>query len=412
MPGQLLQWFRGHQTEIIDTIARLVNMDSPTANKEAVDELGKVLRSWLTDAGAQVEVFPRDDAGDHMLARWQGRGPAPDTDGGSPEVHTAGVHPGGATPSGELRPLGGDRRPILFLCHADTVFDYGEAERRPFRIEGDRAFGPGVFDMKTGIALALWAVKGLKALGRMPARDVWMLVTTDEEVGSPTSRELIEHTARQCAAVLVMEPAVGPEGLLKTWRKGVGMFHLVCRGRAAHAGADPEKGVSAIEEMAHQIVRLHGLTDFDAGTTVNVGTVAGGSRTNVIADRAEARIDLRVMTAEEGRRMEEIIKGMQPVLPGARISITGGMNRPPMEPSEGGRLLFEAAREAGAELGMTVGASGTGGGSDGSFTAAIGVPTLDGLGAVGDGAHREDEHIVLPPLPERAALAARLLETL
>ncbi|MEX2356529.1 MAG: M20 family metallopeptidase [Thermaerobacterales bacterium] len=389
MSDDLGKWLMEHEDNILHDIAQLVNMDSPTGDKAAVDRLGQSLSGMMASAGAagEVESFPQTEKGDHLLARW-------------------------SFGSGSGVVFDQDRRPALILCHSDTVFDLGEAARRPFRRGGNRAYGPGVLDMKAGIVIGLWALRALAAAGGGPKRDAWFLVTSDEEVGSPSSRNLIEELARQCAYVLVLEPGVAPDGKLKTWRKGVGMFHLTCHGRAAHAGVDPERGISAIEEMARQIQRLHDLTDFGRDLTVNVGVVRGGSRSNVVAERAEADIDVRVMTAEDGREIAALISNLGPILPGARVEVSGGMNRPPMERSDAMGRMFSHVQNLGQEWGLEVEETGTGGGSDGNFTAGAGVPTLDGLGAVGDGAHTADEFIIVDSLWRRAALIARVLETL
>ncbi|MFO7246406.1 MAG: M20 family metallopeptidase [Thermaerobacter sp.] len=387
----LLDWCREHHDEEMAVIGRVVDHDSPTSDKPALDRLAAVLEECLEEAGAdRVTRYPQDDAGDHLLAVWD----FPAREEGREDL------------------FAGDDRPALILCHYDTVWGPGDAARRPFRIEGDRAFGPGVFDMKAGLVQGIFAVRALVETEREACRPVWMLITSDEEVGSRTSRTLIEDLAQQCAYVLVLEPAVGPTGLLKTWRKGVGVFRLTVRGRAAHAGADHAEGVSAVEELAHQILRLQAMTDHSRGTTVNVGVVRGGTRSNVVPDSAEAEIDLRVMTRAEGERMTAAIRGLKPVLQGTTLRVDGGMNRPPMERTPAIAAMFAVARRLGAEIGLDLGETGTGGGSDGNLTAALGVPTLDGLGAVGHGAHSLDEYILVHQVPLRTALVARLLEVL
>jgi len=273
-------------------------------------------------------------------------------------------------------------------------------------VRDGKATGPGVNDMKAGIVIGLYALRALIETGQTPVHHLVYLLTSDEEIGSPTSRPLIESEARRSDYVLVLEPSRG--GSLTTWRKGVERFDLEITGIASHSGVDPEKGVSAIEEMAHQVLKLHAMSDLSRGITVNVGTVQGGSRVNVVADSAQAELDLRVMTTADGARMEAAILGLTPVLKGTTIRVTGGINRPPFEESPTGLALYERAREVGARLGLNLDRGGSGGGKDGNFTAALSVPTLDGLGAVGQGSHALSEHIAVDSLPQRAALLAEL----
>jgi glutamate carboxypeptidase len=265
-----------------------------------------------------------------------------------------------------------------------------------------------VFDMKAGIALALLAVRAVRQLGLRPRHRVAMLLTSDEEVGSTTSRAVIEAEADRSAAVLVLEPAL-PGGGLKTSRKGVGEYRIEARGVAAHAGIEPERGASAIVELAHQVLRLAELQDLARGVTVTVGRLRGGTRSNVVPALATAEVDVRVPTLEDAARLQQSIVGLQPVVPGVSLTVTGGMNRPPMERSPGVLRLFALARTIASELGRELHEGGTGGGSDGNFTAARGVPTLDGLGPVGDGAHAAGEHVLVEALAWRAALVAGLL---
>jgi glutamate carboxypeptidase len=300
----------------------------------------------------------------------------------------------------------GDRQ-ILVLCHFDTVWPMGEAQRRPFSIENGYGKGPGVYDMKGGVVVGLFALKALTALGLTPRHKLVYLLTSDEEIGSLTSRELIEAEARRSSYSLVLEGS--RNGPLTTWRKGVGRFDLEITGVAAHAGVDPEKGISAVEELGRQIQALHQMTDLDRGVTVNVGVVSGGERPNIIASSARAEIDLRVMAQADGEELTQKILGLQPQIPGCQIRVTGGINRGPFEETPAGLALFEKAQAIAAELGFEVDKIGSGGGSDGNFTSALGVPTLDGLGALGYGAHALSEHVVLDALPLRAALVAELI---
>jgi glutamate carboxypeptidase len=278
----------------------------------------------------------------------------------------------------------------------------------PFREAEGRAYGPGTFDMKASLVLLEFALRALRASGARPPRPVVVLLTSDEEIGSPTSQPLIEAEAVGAAYALVPEPPL-PGGGLKTARKGVGHFTIEVAGRAAHAGVEPEKGASAIVELAHQILAITRLADPAAGTTLNVGLIEGGSATNVVAASATAKVDVRVTSMAEARRIERAMDELAPVLPGTSVRVSGGVNRPPMERTEAIAGLFARARQIGAALGFDLTEGPSGGGSDGNITAGLGVPTLDGLGALGDGAHAAYEHVVIDSLPDRAALLAALL---
>jgi glutamate carboxypeptidase len=297
---------------------------------------------------------------------------------------------------------------VLILGHYDTVWEVGTLDRRPVRRDGDRLYGPGVFDMKAGLAIGMLALRAIaETPSAWPGR-VSFLITSDEETGAATSRSVIEDEALRSQAVLVLEPSL-PGGALKTSRKGCGEFVLRVSGNPAHAGIEPERGASAISELARQIPRIEALQDAAAGTTVNVGVVRGGSRTNVIPESAEAAIDVRVASAGEAARVAGALRALTPVDARTRLAVSGGIDRPPMERSAGVAALFAHAKAVAADLGRTLGEGGTGGGSDGNLTAASGVPTLDGLGAVGGGAHAADEHVTIADLPWRAALIAGLL---
>ena len=366
----LLETLRRNMPETISLLEAVVNMDSPTVDKPLVDRLVRYLGTRFQTLGGSVEYIPAERFGDHLVARFDGA----------------------------------SKSRLLILGHTDTVFPAGEVGRRPFRIENDRATGPGVFDMKAGITL-IWAA--LRASGPLP-RPVTVLLTSDEEMGSPSSRELIEREAGAASAVLVLEPSL-PGGGIKTSRKGVGRFTLMATGRAAHAGIDPSRGINAIEEIAHQIVLLQGMSDRARGTTVTVGVVQGGTRVNVVPAEAGVEIDVRITSNEEAARVTEMIRALRPRLPGATLHIRGGINRPPMERTSDTARLFEIAREIGEELGIRIEEGSTGGASDGNFTAAMGIPTLDGLGPIGDGAHSLEEYVEIASLPERAALIAGLI---
>lgn len=377
MDGQaLLSYLQPRREEMLAAVARLVEHESPSRDKASLDALAGALAGRFRDLGAEVGLIAHPGGGDHLLARFDA--------------------PGAEAP------------PALILGHFDTVWPAGTLARQPFRVEDGRAYGPGIFDMKASLVLAEYALATLRALGLRLPRPVVVLFTSDEEIGSPLSRPSIEAEASEAAHVLVLEPPL-PGGRLKTARKGVGQFTVEIRGRAAHAGIEPEKGVSAVQELAHQVLHIHGLADPAAGTTVNVGVVQGGTTPNVVADRATARVDVRAWTADEAGRIDRAMHALEPRTPGARLAVQGGFNRPPMERSSRGGALFQRARQIGRSLGLDLAEGATGGGSDGNFTAALGVATLDGLGALGAGAHAEDEHIVVASLPGRAALIAALL---
>jgi glutamate carboxypeptidase len=356
----------------LDALRELVELESPSDDQGAGNVLARRLGERLAAAGGDVRYHEQTGRGDHVEAAFHA----------------------------------GTGKPALVLCHYDTVWPLGAVAARPFRVEDGRAYGPGIFDMKTSLVMIDEALR--TATLRRP---VTVLMTSDEEVGSPTSRTLIERCARDAAYVLVLEPPLAP-GRLKLRRKGVGQFRIETSGRAAHAGLEPEKGVSATVELAHQIVRVTALNDFERGTTINVGVIAGGTKTNVVPASALAELDVRVWTAAEADRVGAFIGGLTPVLPGATVRGSGGLNRPPMELSPAQLALFEQARELASGIGMTLTHGAAGGGSDGNFTAALGVPTLDGLGCAGEGAHAEHEHILLDRLPDQIALLSLLLSEL
>jgi glutamate carboxypeptidase len=303
------------------------------------------------------------------------------------------------------------KKPLLLLGHFDTVYDLGTLGSMPWRENDGRLFGPGVFDMKSGIAQMLFALAALREIRGDLSRPVKVLLVSDEEAGSDSSREITESVAQQCAAVLVCEPS-GPGGALKTARKGVGSFTLKVSGQAAHSGLDFEKGQSAILELAHQVLALSQLTDLEHGTTLNVGVIRGGTRTNVVAAEAIAEVDVRIARKGDAAGMERKIRGLRVVNKNCKLEVEGGINRPPLERTRDVVALFELARKVATELGFALEEVAVGGGSDGNFTAGIGVPTLDGLGAVGEGAHAPHESVAASELPRRAALLAGLIETI
>jgi glutamate carboxypeptidase len=375
MTGNLRDFSEARADEMVAGLRRLVELESPTRDKAAVDALGALVAEQVRALGATVTLDKQPKWGDHVVARWQGPAARPQ---------------------------------LLILCHLDTVWPLGTLAERPVRIEDGRLYGPGGYDMKAGVVITLTALRGLRALGRWPERPVTALFTSDEELGSRSSRALIEREARRSDLVLVLEPATA-DGALKTSRKGTGRFVVTATGVAAHAGAAHDEGVNAIQELAHQVLALQAMTDYARGTTLNVGLVRGGERSNIVPPQARAWVDLRVTTPAEGQRMLEQLSSLKPKLPGASLQVRGGLSRPPMLRDDLMVRTFQRAASIAAEIGLTLDEGESGGASDGNFSAALGVPTLDGLGAVGDGAHALHEHVVIRSLPERAALLAALL---
>ena len=371
---RLSAFLHAHQADMVAHLTQLVEKESPSDHKPSLDHLAGILADNATAAGAYAEVLRQAAAGDIVRARW-GSG-----DGGT-----------------------------LLLCHMDTVWDLGTLAERPVRVEAGRLYGPGAFDMKGGIVNALWAMRALRELKLMPSRRVTLLITSDEETGSEASRALIEAEARGHEVVFVLEPAHPPRASLKTWRKGVGDYRVTVTGRAAHAGAAHDEGINAIAELARHVLAIEALTDYAAGTTVNMGVIRGGTRSNVVPEQAWAEVDYRVMDMAEAARVDAFIRGLKPQRDGIKLAVTGGLNRPPMVRTPAIVALYTRAEAIAAELGFPLSETGTGGGSDGNFTAALGVPTLDGLGVVGDGGHALHEHVVVSSLPERAALLAGLI---
>jgi glutamate carboxypeptidase len=356
------------------TLRDLVEHESPTGDKRAVDALGGRLERVLTERGWSVRRHERERVGDVLQATRRGAG-GPST---------------------------------LLLAHMDTVWPLGTLERMPVRDDGERFWGPGSLDMKAGIATAVHAVDLLTAKGAAPAGDVTLLVTTDEETGSHHSRDLIEELAREHDRVLVLEPG-RDDGALKVGRKGVGGYTVTFQGRSAHAGNDPAGGASALRELAHFLLFVEDLADGVAGTTVNLTVARGGMASNVIAEEAVGTVDLRALKASEAERVDAAVRGYRPRDERVAVSVAGGLNRPPLEQTPGNAALFASAVAAGRSLGLEVTGAVVGGGSDGNFTSALGVPTLDGLGSVGGGPHARDEHVHVAKTLERVALLAGLL---
>ena len=358
-------------------LGRFVRAESPSFDKASVDRFGRLIAAEWKRRGARTTCLRQRERGDHLRVEWR------------PRAKRAASQ-------------------LLVLGHLDTVYDAGTIARTPFRVSRGRAWGPGAFDMKGGLVIALYAVDALASSGCLPEKRVVFLWTSDEEIGSGTSRGAIEREAQRSDAVLVLEPAAGLDGRVKTGRKGVGEIELIATGRAAHAGLNPQNGVNAIEEMALQISRMARWNQPRRGISVNAGVIEGGTRTNVIADRARALVDLRASRARDMRMLERKCRSLRPILRGAKLAVRGGFNRPPMDPKMSA-ALYSTARALAREMGVTLGEAFVGGGSDGNFTAALGVPTLDGLGAVGENAHSPRENIIIRSLPERAALLAGLL---
>jgi glutamate carboxypeptidase len=373
-----LAYCQQHQGEMLQLLRHMVEIESPSDDKAAVDRMGAFLGQVFERLGGKVTFYPQQEAGNHLKAEFAG---------------------------------GASGKPVLLLGHFDTVWQMGTLAKMPFRIQDGRAFGPGVYDMKAGITMMIFALRALRAAG-VAQRPVTILLDTDEEVGSTTGRPVVEATAKECEAVLVLEPSQGPKGHLKTSRKGVGDITIRVRGRASHSGVDFEKGRSAIVELARQLLEIVKFTDVDRGITVNPGVIQGGTRSNVIAAEASAEVDLRIARAADASLLEQKFAALKPFDPDCSIELSGGINRPPMERTEGTVRLFGIAREIATAMGMPLEESSTGGGSDGNFTSALGVPTLDGLGAVGEGAHAANESVVVEDLFSRTALLAGLIQTL
>ena len=377
-----LAYFDERRDEIVSTIRELVEIESPSDNKAAVDRIAEAVAHKFSQLGGEVHVHAAKDFGSHLQI---------DFDPARPVAKSA-------------------AKPVLLLGHYDTVYPLGTLATMPCRVVDNKLTGPGVLDMKSGIGLMLHALAALQEWhGGLP-RPVTVLLVSDEEVGSESSRAITESLAKQAAAVLVLEPSNGLHGAVKTARKGVGDYLIRVTGRASHAGLDFQKGVNAILELAHQIEKISSFTDLKKGLTVNVGIVSGGSRTNVVPAEAAAHIDVRIARMKDAAGIDKKMRSLRPFNRKCKIEITGGINRPPMERTAGVAALYAQAAAIARELGWKLGEAAVGGGSDGNFTAGLGIPTLDGLGGVGDGAHATHEHILISELPRRAALIAGLIE--
>jgi glutamate carboxypeptidase len=364
---------------MLATLRQFVRAESPSLEKAPTDRCCRLIAAEWSRRGARVERLAQKLRGDHLRVTWW---------------------PQKSRPAGQL----------LVLGHYDTVYATGTLAKMPFRISGGKAYGPGIFDMKAGLVQALFALEVLQRTAKPLRKRIIFLWTSDEEIGSESSRSVIEREARRSDAVFVLEPAFGPRGLLKTSRKGVGEAEITIHGRASHAGLAPQEGINAVHELARQITRIQEWNDLRRGITINAGTIEGGTRTNVIPDHARAVLDLRALRIADMRRIERRLHALRPSLPGARLQIRGGFNRAPLE-RKMSAALFARAKSLAAQMGLRLGECTAGGGSDGNLTAALGIPTLDGLGAVGDAAHSLREHIVVKRMPARAALLAALLSS-
>jgi glutamate carboxypeptidase len=373
-----LHYFEQRREQMVDTIRRLVEIESPSDNKHAVDRFSAFVAEQFAALGGRAEFHRVADFGNHLQVDF----------------------------AGETQ-----QKPVLLLGHYDTVYPLGSLATMPCRVGNGRLLGPGVLDMKSGIVLMLYAIEGLQAWhGRLP-RPVTVLLVSDEEVGSESSRAITERLARGSAAVLVLEPSYGSKGAVKTARKGVGEYSLKVTGSASHSGLDFEKGQSAILEMARQILAISKMVDVKRGLTLNVGLVQGGTRVNVVAAEATATIDVRVARMKDAAAIDQRLRSLKPFNRKCKLEIHGGVNRPPMERTAGVATLYGKATLVARQLGWKLSEAAVGGGSDGNFTAGLGIPTLDGLGGVGDGAHAVHEFITISELPRRAALLAGLIES-
>jgi len=377
LPAALLRILTPRLPKMLTALRTFVLAESPSLEKAPADRCCAIVAAAWRKRGARVERLPQKHRGDHLRITWQ-----------SQKSRTAGQ--------------------LLVLGHYDTVYATGALAKMPFRISAGKVRGPGTFDMKAGIVQALFALEALQQTETPLRKRIVFLWTSDEEIGSDSSRKLIEAEARRSDAVFVLEPSLGSRGLLKTARKGVGEAEIIVHGRASHAGLAPQEGVNAVHELAQQITQLQKWNDLRRGISVNADIIEGGTRVNVIAERARAVIDLRALRLSDMRQLEKRLHTLKPLTRGARLEIRGGFNRAPME-RRVSAALFSRAKSLAGQMGLSIGECMAGGGSDGNLTAALGVPTLDGLGAVGDGAHSAHEHVIARTMPQRAALLAAIL---
>jgi glutamate carboxypeptidase len=377
----LHDYFVSRREAIVAFTRALVDVESPSGDEAGSKAVVSLLAAAAeaTSGVTKIERVASENYGEHLRLRALGD---------SPKI-----------------------KPIVILGHTDTVHPRGSLRQRPWRVEGNRAYGPGVFDMKANCALALEVIRACTETAMRPQRPVVLLLTCDEETGSLTGRQLVETEARNAHAVLVLEPPASG-GRVKTGRKGTGMFSVEAHGRAAHAGLEPEKGASAILELARQTDRLHALNGKNDGISVNVGVFQGGTLSNVVAAQARAEIDIRFSTVDEAKRIENEILNLRPFDDRIQLVVKGGINRPPLERSAKVLDLYNRAKGIAAQLNFELDETQVGGASDGNFAAAAGAAVLDGLGIAGDGAHAVHEHILIDDIPRRGALLAALINTL
>ncbi|MBP3040637.1 M20 family metallopeptidase [Bacillaceae bacterium Marseille-Q3522] len=375
----LKEFFQNQQEDMMKLLEKLVNIDSGSYVKSGIDQVGSILKEKYEALGFHVEVHPQEETGNHLTV-----------------VHKEADHP-----------------EILIIAHMDTVFPAGTAKERPFKTEGNRAYGPGVIDMKASQTAVLYCMKALVESGNDAYKNVMIILNSDEEIGSISSRKLIEELARGKKYALIVEPGRA-DGSIVSQRKGGGGFTITAYGKAAHAGVEPEKGISAIEELAHKIIKIHALTNYEEGLTLNVGMIEGGTSVNSVAAKAVARVDVRIATPEQAEYVTKAIKDIcaKPDVPGTTIEVTGKIGRPPMYLNEKSKQLLTMIKEVGKEIGLDIKDTKTGGGSDGNFTAAAGVATIDGMGPVGGSAHSEREYLEIDTLVERSLLLTETIKKL
>lgn len=374
-----LRFFQSRQDALTKTICELAEIESPSDNKAAADRIGGFLAGMFEAIGGRARLHRAEKFGDNLQIDFPGRE---------------------------------NVKPVLLLGHFDTVYPLGTLANMPCHISDGRLYGPGALDMKSGIALMLYVIEALAAWHKGLPRPVTVFLVSDEEVGSDSSRKITESLAMESAAVLVLEPAAGLRGAVKTARKGVGEYALTVNGVAAHAGLEPGQGHSAIVELARQITVLAKLNDRKSGISVNTGVIRGGTRTNVVAAEATAEIDVRIKNAKQATMLDRKLRSLKAFDKRCKLSVEGGINRMPMERNAGVAALYQKAVAIAKQIDWKLEEAAVGGGSDGNFTAGLGVPTLDGLGAVGSGAHATHEHVVISELPRRALLLAGLIETI
>jgi glutamate carboxypeptidase len=371
-PLDTLKYFQSKQKQMMEDLRTWVEIESPTSDKPSVDRFGKVVSDRFKQLGMKIEWKEAQNRGNHLIARW-----------------------------------GSSEQQLLLIGHLDTVWELGTLQRFPWSVDGDIGRGPGIFDMKAGVIITLYALQLIKEQERN-RYPITVLLDSDEEEGSESSRTLIEDEARTARAAFVLEPS-GPDHGIKTKRRGVGRFTITAHGRAAHAGVEPEKGINAIEEISYQIIEIQGWNQQRSGISINADLIQGGTRTNVIPETAEIIVAVRCDSIEDVQWLEEKFRGLTAKKPGARLRIDGGIERPPLERNEKVLGLYEQAKQIGDAMNYPLTEFWTGGGSDGNLTAALGVPTLDGMGAEGGGAHALSEHIFISSLPKRTALLYHMI---